>query len=518
MVNVWGTNGSDLIHVAGDGGSVAGTWLTDVPRATDGDDVIYARDGHDVIRGGGGKDVAYGGVGDDVFVLRTASDLALGEAYYGGDGQDWLYAADVTTAVSLEGITLSRLEVLYGFGAGLSLRSGQLAQFNRINTGTLTLLDGGTLNLSNAYVATSQINLANAATTLILSLDPETGTSFKGFSGVVQGGAAKDWVEVVSSSFDINLNAVTLRGGGGDDRLIVNAGAARLYGDAGHDWISTGIGTISAQGGRGNDRIDMLFPKLGALLDGGSGRDMLTGAAMGGDTVDLTVYRIRGIEVISGFSGAVTMSIAQLAQVTVLDLAQGVYVKDSGILDLSRMHMAHGMFMAFADGDDRVTVTAWPKPEIVDFHLGGGNDSFTVVTPPATPHHLQVHVYGDAGNDTITGGRAPDTLEGGAGNDLLTGGAGSDTFVFSDGDDVIADFGNLNGGSRGDQIGFRGGISPPRYLGEGDFTARSLTEIRFDGTKLVVDLDGNGTADLTITLTGMTAANQLVAGEFIWMG
>jgi Ca2+-binding RTX toxin-like protein len=40
------------------------------------------------------------------------------------------------------------------------------------------------------------------------------------------------------------------------------------------------------------------------------------------------------------------------------------------------------------------------------------------------------HVYGGAGNDTLTGGSANDDFDGGAGNDTINGGAGSDTVRF----------------------------------------------------------------------------------------
>lgn len=518
MANISGTNSSDLIHVSGDGVAENGTSLTDVPNATNGDDVIYAGNGNDVIRGGGGVDVAHGESGNDVFILLSAFDLAVGETYDGGDGQDWLDGTKVTTAVSLKRVALSDLEVLYGFGAGVSLRSSQLAQFDHINTGKLTLLDGGTVNLLNAFVATKQINLSNAATTLILSLDPESGTSFKGFSGKVRGGAGKDNIEVASAVSDISANAYTLHGGGGDDRINVNAGAARLYGDAGNDWITIGTGTVTARGGSGNDRIDMRFAAPSAVLDGGSGRDTLWGGWMNGD-IDLSAYDIRGFETIAGFRDKVSMAIAQFASVTNLDLASSLIVKDSGIVDLSHVHLAHGMYLFFADANDTVTVGAWPKFEIVNFHLGAGDDSFVVVAPPATRQHLQVHVYGEEGNDTIRGGRTDDTLDGGAGDNVLTGSGGSDVFVFSSGNGVITDFQGLKSGQTPfDQIGFRDAISPTRYLGEGDFTAHDLTEVRYDGVKLLVDLDGNGSVDLSVTVTGMTAASQLHSGYFAWMG
>ena len=83
------------------------------------------------------------------------------------------------------------------------------------------------------------------------------------------------------------------------------------------------------------------------------------------------------------------------------------------------------------DGDDTID-----GGEGHDFILGGdGDDTLT----------------GGAGNDVLLGGAGADTLDGGAGNDwlnggtdddTLNGGTGDDTFVFdlSNGDDTITDF------------------------------------------------------------------------------
>ena len=48
-------------------------------------------------------------------------------------------------------------------------------------------------------------------------------------------------------------------------------------------------------------------------------------------------------------------------------------------------------------------------------------------------------LQGEAGDDTITGGRGPDDLYGGAGNDSLTGGAGLDRLFGGDGNDTLID-------------------------------------------------------------------------------
>jgi fibronectin-binding autotransporter adhesin len=58
-------------------------------------------------------------------------------------------------------------------------------------------------------------------------------------------------------------------------------------------------------------------------------------------------------------------------------------------------------------------------------HLGGGNDNFNGTGGSAAK------VFGDAGNDHLTGGAASDTLTGGLGKDTLAGGAARDVFDFN---------------------------------------------------------------------------------------
>ncbi len=86
---------------------------------------------------------------------------------------------------------------------------------------------------------------------------------------------------------------------------------------------------------------------------------------------------------------------------------------------------------------------------------GAGNDQVY-----ATDSKLPVQIYGEAGNDQITGGSADDLLDGGdgvdrvwgmGGNDLLLGGAGGDFLDGREGDDLVL------GGDGDDQVlGFTG--------------------------------------------------------------
>jgi Ca2+-binding RTX toxin-like protein len=131
---------------------------------------------------------------------------------------------------------------------------------------------------------------------------------------------------------------------------------------------------------------------------------------------------------------------------------------------------------------------------------------------------------GNTGKNTILGEAGDDTINGGAGNDVLTGGAGADHFVFSSatpGTDTITDFNAVNGGgAEGDRLVFDGLlVGTFAYRGDAAFTGGSNnSEARFDSAtdRLLIDTDGNGTANFQLVLTGMTQATQVSASDFVW--
>jgi len=159
------------------------------------------------------------------------------------------------------------------------------------------------------------------------------------------------------------------------------------------------------------------------------------------------------------------------------------------------------------------SVSAISAQSIAD---GTGSGSSVVATGSAA-----ATLIGGDGNDRITSGSGNDWITGGLGVDTLTGGAGADRFVYAAaaespvaGVDVIADF-----EATADLLVFGGGLLRGTFVfrGAADLTGSGNSEARFDdATKLLsVDLDGDGAADMGITLAGVALAS-LDRSDFIW--
>lgn len=460
-----GGNGNDLMRIGDTAGRMNGDAGNDTLISGRGNDTLTGGAGNDSITSGAGNDQLWGGSGDDTLYGEAGDDLLMGEdgndtlidlwgrnTLYGGNGNDYLRHGDTATRLYGEAGNDTIIS-----GAGNDLLVGDTGDDSMSGGGGMDTLLGGS---GNDY-------LSGGAGDDSIDGGSENDRAFGGDGNdIIWGGPGDDTL-----SGDAGHD--TLWGGDGADMLYGGIDHDLLYGGAGNDTLSGGDGHDSLDGGSGNDVLyggpghdllignagdDLLYGESGNnTLRGGSGNDTLWGDSgadyLTGEDGNDVLYGMRGADTLYGGAGD--------------DLLNG------------------------GEGDDELSA-------------GDGNDSLLGEAGNDT-------LRGDAGNDTLSGGAGNDRLEGGDGNDrleggagldTLVGGAGADTFVFTSADnfrsgtDSITDF--QTGVDRIDLSGLS-----LTYIGDSAFSGAG--QVRTDMSqagmaRLMVDLDGDGAADLTVEL------------------
>jgi len=190
------------------------------------------------------------------------------------------------------------------------------------------------------------------------------------------------------------------------------------------------------------------IPTQIVLHDGEPG--ITTAPTLGSDWISGTVHA----DALAGFSGNDTFA-AGAGEDTIdggngTDLVTFLSGSQAVIFDSDQPSKSSGD----AKGDQYLNVEG--------FQLSNFNDVFEYSLHKVT-------VYGEGGNDKITGSYAKDTIYGGAGNDVLNGGGGRDL---------------LYGGSGGDTFVVRADLDPRAVTTVMDFSSR------YDTVKLDLDLTG----------------------------
>ncbi|MGH6737312.1 MAG: calcium-binding protein [Methyloceanibacter sp.] len=224
-----------------------------------------------------------------------------------------------------------------------------------------------------------------------------------------------------------------------------------------------------------------------------------------------------------------TTAVTNFAGGTIKGTDEAIFTQNVGRLSLdNRGTIAGGIDCNAFNGN--VNDVVLNKGKITgDVLLGPGADKFNGAAGAA------VQVFGEAGNDTLTGGKGNDRLNGGDGNDALTGHRGKDTLIGGDDRDFF-DFNSINDSVVGakrdrivdlnraedDMIDLRGidaktGVSGNqnfKFIGKSDFHDKK-GELRYEdkGSKVIVqgDVNGDGKADFEI----LVKIGALFAGDFL---
>jgi Ca2+-binding RTX toxin-like protein len=447
----------------------------------------------DAINTGNHGGTVDGGAGID-FWSADLSALAVNVAFTLGSTTS-IVAAGLTSIVNLERIDLTT-------GSGNDTLVGGI-QGDRIIAGA----GDDTINALTRPAGANPIDIVDGGIgtdTLIVNASAETQRV-----QLFTGGSPTFTVRSNSGNFYVdayNMEKVNFTGGSANDSIDTGNHGGTVNGGAGVDFwtadvsavasaIAFTVGTTTSIAAAGLssllslERVDLTTGAGNDTLVGGNFADRLATGA-GNDTINAG-RRVAGsgpIDIVDGGAGTDSLIVDASAETMGVQLF-------SGGSPTFQVRSSSGHFAVDAYNMETVTFTG-----------GAGNDLLN----------------GGAGNDVLTAGAGKDSLRGGGGNDSLTGGADADQFVFGNsgnGSDTVADFSGQTafGGGVGqhDVLAFSGVLTGTfAYRGSAAFTATGNTEARATAGHVFVDFDGNGAADINITVTGLANAGQLVAADF----
>jgi len=308
-------------------------------------------------------------------------------------------------------------------------------------------------------------------------------------------GGAATFYQLGRSAF-LNGTGSTASGGDGNDRIIGTAGADTISTGLGNDIVNGGDGYDTIDGGAGNDTLSS--GHNGSEITGGLGTNTLTGSNY------LTLNNVVQIDTAVYAGTQASYTITQNADYTYTVAGTGLsdtltnmdqlkFLNNGGAatfyqLGRSALLNGTGSTASGGDGNDQIIGTAGADT----ISTGLGNDI----------------ILAGGGNDILVGGAGTDTLTGGLGSDIFRYTAATDSIVGAG--DVISDFNATNVdviNLQGLQTGAWNGTVATFATAGAVFANTGVTQIAFNNTSglLQIDANGDGVADMDVTLTGVTA-------------
>jgi Ca2+-binding RTX toxin-like protein len=334
-VTVKGTNGADMIQVAGSGTSVsvlglsATVAMTNVEGANDtlvvqgfggndtisaaslaagvvkltidggagndtivgsaGDDMLIGGDGNDSVVGGRGNDVAFLGAGNDIFQWNPGDGSDTVEGQSGTDTMQF-FGANVNEIVNIVANGTHALFTRDVANITMDLNGVEHVDFHALG-GADNIFVG---DLSGTDVNQVNIDLSGSAGTAdgavdTVTVDATQGADVFGVKGGASGITVFGLEAITKLTFTDATDQLTLNGQAGDDNIDASglaAGSVQLTinGGAGNDTIRGSQGDDLINGGQGNDIAKMGAGNDTFVWNPGDGSDTVDGQA-GSDTL-----------------------------------------------------------------------------------------------------------------------------------------------------------------------------------------------------------------------------------------
>jgi Ca2+-binding RTX toxin-like protein len=531
-----------------------------------GDDTITGGTGNDSLNGGDGNDVLVGNAGNDSFTIGTGDDnvsggadddtltvsgveLTTADSIAGGAGADKVVLNNTSGAV-VAGVNLTNVTDVerYEFSANGDRLVGVDADANSIT------FEGGAVGTVTAVTVDGSA-ITDAADSLTVTLD---GSVDQDFTFNIVGTSGNDVVRKLGSL----PNNVTLSGGAGDDRIVVNgdilganitfdggantdtielsgataledadftritnvealtaSAAVTLAATLGEFADKAGIVSVNTTSNGSNLTLNAKFDNalsitLGANTDSinaGASTSALTVAANEGDltSADTLVGGTGSTDVLNVTANAGNADITNVSGFETVTITGKDNVQIT--LDTFAAEVVNGAQTINAtalDGNTLTVVggTATAGLTVLGSKNGGdavttgaGNDTIALTGPGGST------VSAGDGNDTISTGDGDDLITAGNGNDQISTGFGVDTVNAGAGNDTITGAGpdakTLNGDDGNDTI--NGASGDDTITGGNGNDSIALAS----GGSATVNLDSTNTGNDSISgfLAGLVA-------------
>ncbi|MFO1006479.1 MAG: cadherin domain-containing protein, partial [Planctomycetaceae bacterium] len=163
------------------------------------------------------------------------------------------------------------------------------------------------------------------------------------------------------------------------------------------------------------------------------------------------------------------------------------------------------------DANGSQSLTTIPASSTPQINVNGGDGNDTITIDSSVNATIPTFLYGEGGNDTLTGGLGSDRLFGGIGNDLLNGKAGADSLNGEDGDDSLM-IDNLDtsviGGIGNDKVTVSGATGPISL----NLTTSQIETVSASTSIFNNLFDATG-ATWSVNITGGSGNDTLIGGD-----
>ena len=463
-------------------------------------------------------------------------DAADGNGIVGNSGNNRITVTGGVDAVD-GGLGVDRLIVDYRLATG-AVTGDSTSNFSEAGGGgrSVTVTDGTIENFTVLTGSGADTITTGSGNDIIRTGQGASTVSAGQGANIIIGGGDADTITALDGGNFINAGngANTITSGGGVDIIRSGHGADTIVSGGGNDWITLRGGADTADAGAGNDHLIIDYSAMTTDVTGGiTGGNLGTGyvghiADLAGSSIDFV-----GSENFRITTGSGNDNIRTGGGADVLNGGVGNDLLKSGAGN-DRVYGASGgdlqavVTEMIACSAERATTVFWGS----DVGGGDGHDRLFGGTGNDS-------VFGSSGRDLLGGGDGNDRLFGGGGNDqliggngadVLWGGAGADLFIFQDVSEspsgpaehhhhAVMDFSS----AQGDQIALGqidadttlAGNQAFTFVGSQGFTG-AAGQLRFASMAgngfLSGDVDGDGNAEITIFLSGVTS---LHAGDLI---